>query len=114
VRRFLAFRNPAAIALALCLAAGSVVQADALDSPQSSAQWQQTRDATAIALTARVPQARVAHPHRSPISGIKFAGFPVGVAPRISALATGRQLEFPRTCAVLPRSGRSPPFSSRQ
>jgi hypothetical protein len=114
VRRLLAFRNPAAIALALCLAAGGVVQADALDSSQSSAQWQQPSDRSATALTARVPQARVAHPHRSPISGIKFAGFQVGVAPRISALAANRQLEFPRTCAVSPRSGRSPPFSSRQ
>ncbi len=119
MRRPTAFRNPVLVALALCLALVGIVQAGwsagALDSSRndwspSSKLWQPPRDHAATAPATHFPHARAANLHRAPLTGLKFAGAPAAAAPQISALLANRHLPFPRSCAVAPRSGRSPPL----
>jgi hypothetical protein len=107
------FRNPAAIVLAMCVALCGIVQGAAstrdIDSTQSSVLWQQARDHAAMAPAIRVPHIRTAHLHRSPVFSLKFSGFPAAAPPLLSRhYASGGQTS-PRSCVVLPRSGRSPP-----
>jgi hypothetical protein len=104
------------MALALCLALGGMVQAGwttcPIDSSQSSERWQPARDIAAIALTTRTPQFRAAHLNRSPVAGLEYAGVQAAAARQVYALALDRRAPLPRSCAVTPRSGRSPPLSA--
>ena len=113
MRRLPIFRNPAAIALALCLALCGIVQGAwstrDLDSTQRSELWQPARDHAAMAPATRVPHVRAAHLHRSPVFGLKFSGFPIAAPRQLSGPHAQCGLTFPRSCVVMPRSGRSPP-----
>ena len=87
MRRLLDYRNPAALVLALCLVLGGLVQAaSAFDASPSSERWQAARDIAAIASTTRVSPARAAHLHRSPVTGLKLAGFQAAAALQVSTL----------------------------
>ena len=113
MRRFPIFRNPAALALVLCLALGATVQgawsARDLDLAQNSEQWQPARDHAAMAPSTRVPHVRTAHLHRSPVFGLKASGSPIAAPRLVSGPYAHCSLSIPPSRVVLPRSGRSPP-----
>jgi hypothetical protein len=123
-----AFRNSAAIALACCLALGGVAHhgrwsscaldpseqnpserdPSQLDSSEDSKPRQPARHHAAIAPT-RPQRVRTTHLFGAPDLGFKFAASQ-SAAPQISALLANRRLPVPRSRAVAPRSGRSPPL----
>ena len=127
-----AFRNSAAIALAFCLALGGIVRHSGWsscpvdpsqiepspgdpsqsDSSRDSKQRQPVHHHSSVAPPGRSARVRTPHLSAEPDMGFKFAGSQTDAAPQISALLANRRLPFPRTCAVAPRSGRSPPLST--
>ena len=113
MRRIPIFRNPAAFGLVLCLALSGIAQgvwsARDLDSAQDSEQWRPARDHAVMAPSTRVPHARAAHLHRSPVFGLKVSGFPLAAPRQLSGPYAHFSLSTPPSRVVLPRSGRSPP-----
>lgn len=120
-----AFRNFAVLALASCLALGGTVHyrgwstcivdpsesyPSQRDPSQDSKQRQPARHHAAITPATRFPRARTAKLFSAPDAGFKLAGSQAAAVPQISALLANRHLPFPRSCAVTPRSGRSPPL----
>ena len=113
MRQLPIFRNPAAFVLVLCLALGGIAQGSLsaidVDVAQSSERWQPARDHAAMAPATRVPHARAAHLHRSPVFGLRASGFPIVVPNQLSGPYALCSLSIPPSRVVLPRSGRSPP-----
>jgi hypothetical protein len=127
-----AFRNSAAIALAVCLALGGIArhggwsscpvdpserdpsQSDPSpnDSSRDSKQQLPVRHHPSVAPAGRVHRVRTTHLFAVPDMGFQLAGTQAAAAPQVSALLANRRLPVPRSCAVAPRSGRSPPLSA--
>jgi hypothetical protein len=101
--------------LAMCLAVCGIVQGawstNDLDSTQTSEGWQPVRDHAAMAPATRLPHVRTAHLHRSPVFSLKFSGVCIAAPRQVAGSFAHHALTFPRSCVVMPRSGRSPPRS---
>jgi hypothetical protein len=127
-----AFRNSAAIALAFCLALGGIVRHSGWsscpvdpsqiepspgdpsqsDSSRDSKQRQPVHHHSSVTPASRSTRVRTPHLSGEPDLGFQFAGSQSHTTLQVSALLASRRLPFPRTCAVAPRSGRSPPLSA--